>query len=760
MNISDTAKNSLQEYCQKNKLTLPTYDVTTTCQDHAKKFMCKVKVQGHQYNSLWMDNKKDAEKHAATVALVELSKGGHKRLMAPPPRNLSPSHDNQLAVVTKNMDTLNINLNHGHNRNYGLEVDPIYDIKLNQTTGLFDYGKIEFYSPLKQSIVDIEVADDAMFKTKDKMREHLDEKMKATLAVELLQLTENPIERIPLVTQQTKVIKDETGLDVIGLHGDSNSTILDSKHDVLVIIGALFINLIQKDHLNLSDYCIIVVDEAHHIVKDHPFAVLLREYYTKLGKSLQPRIMGLTASPAGKADFFSTLLSLKVMSRVSQCRIVTPLPHSVQEIKKHQNQKDMRIEELSVNKNEQFLITLISRLTQWVKDRFQVKINVPAGLEELFNAGKADQYENQDIDPEEPDTDDYTISTTSSSSKGGLNANLTQIVNLFVAKCIEFLKYGSHMDKEMPPNIKEYCIRLAEKAKFLTPEVKKEVVLQIQSITHSSDNENSTNICKLDKALEILEEHNALHQADPSKDQFRAILFVKTRDSAHQLGEILNNISNKSTRYSFTKCVTVVGHGSNTDGGMSTSKQKEVVEAFRTGKANVVVTTNVLEEGLDVPECNLVIRIDAPSTVTALIQSRGRARHRNSEFVAIIKTIEGHSYRRFLMHEQLLQETIEFLRTGVIPESLSHSIDNTYYYKKELEEIVQKCKSADFDLGFQIKTFSIGNVNSPKFQSILSLATANYQESATAPSKKESREAVCRQVMESFTIYKIIASMN
>ena len=49
----------------------------------------------------------------------------------------------------------------------------------------------------------------------------------------------------------------------------------------------------------------------------------------------------------------------------------------------------------------------------------------------------------------------------------------------------------------------------------------------------------------------------------------------------------------------------------------------------------MLVATSVAEEGLDVGACNLVIRYDAMSTVTALIQSRGRARDKDSTFVVI-----------------------------------------------------------------------------------------------------------------------------
>ena len=41
-------------------------------------------------------------------------------------------------------------------------------------------------------------------------------------------------------------------------------------------------------------------------------------------------------------------------------------------------------------------------------------------------------------------------------------------------------------------------------------------------------------------------------------------------------------------------------------GKMSNSQLKEILSKFRTGAINVLIATNVVEEGLDVSECNLV----------------------------------------------------------------------------------------------------------------------------------------------------------
>lgn len=97
----------------------------------------------------------------------------------------------------------------------------------------------------------------------------------------------------------------------------------------------------------------------------------------------------------------------------------------------------------------------------------------------------------------------------------------------------------------------------------------------------------------------------------------------------------------------------------------SRKQQNEIVEEFREGKViifsffffssfadrqlnedvdldcflqvNVIVATSILEEGLDVQSCNLVVRFDPASTVSSFIQSRGRARMPNSDFLLLVE---------------------------------------------------------------------------------------------------------------------------
>lgn len=59
---------------------------------------------------------------------------------------------------------------------------------------------------------------------------------------------------------------------------------------------------------------------------------------------------------------------------------------------------------------------------------------------------------------------------------------------------------------------------------------------------------------------------------------------------------------------------------------ISQTEFRETMEKFNEGALNVLIATSVVEEGLDVSTCNLVICLNELATVKAFIQMRGRAR--------------------------------------------------------------------------------------------------------------------------------------
>lgn len=64
-------------------------------------------------------------------------------------------------------------------------------------------------------------------------------------------------------------------------------------------------------------------------------------------------------------------------------------------------------------------------------------------------------------------------------------------------------------------------------------------------------------------------------------------------------------------------------------------------------QVNLLVATSVAEEGLDIRQCNVVIRFDLAKTVLAYIQSRGRARKPGSDYILML---ERYLYNIYILY--------------------------------------------------------------------------------------------------------------
>ena len=88
---------------------------------------------------------------------------------------------------------------------------------------------------------------------------------------------------------------------------------------------------------------------------------------------------------------------------------------------------------------------------------------------------------------------------------------------------------------------------------------------------------------------------------DSCSSETRAIVFVRTQLTARRIFDHLE------TKFPNLNPRMVLGHGGHY--GMSwEDDQKPTLRDFRDGETNLLVATSVLEEGLDVSKCDLVIR--------------------------------------------------------------------------------------------------------------------------------------------------------
>lgn len=132
-----------------------------------------------------------------------------------------------------------------------------------------------------------------------------------------------------------------------------------------------------------------------------------------------------------------------------------------------------------------------------------------------------------------------------------------------------------------------------------------------------------------------------------------------------------------------------------TDGlGMTLAEQKSTINKFRNGELNCLFATSAGEEGIDIPDCNIVIRFDLYKTVIQYIQSRGRARHIDSKFYQMVE-IGNYAHRQLVAdiqdHENKVREFCKMLPEDRLITGCDYDIE--YHLSKERSHRVYKVPS-------------------------------------------------------------------
>jgi endoribonuclease Dicer len=194
-------------------------------------------------------------------------------------------------------------------------------------------------------------------------------------------------------------------------------------------------------------------------------------------------------------------------------------------------------------------------------------------------------------------------------------------------------------------------------------EAKSVLVNQIQDFVKrklADEDDLRTNCPKIKKLIEVLSSY-ATHADD---SELRIIVFIRMRSTAKQLLEILQGVP----QLGFLRKGLLIGHGdSSNEKGMKTAKQVQVAKDFREGLINCLIATSVAEEGFDIAACNVVIRFDAMDNVTAFVQSRGRARKSQSDFVVIFREKDGElNLAQIKEQENHMLQAVVHIMTGDI----------------------------------------------------------------------------------------------
>jgi ERCC4-related helicase len=126
-----------------------------------------------------------------------------------------------------------------------------------------------------------------------------------------------------------------------------------------------------------------------------------------------------------------------------------------------------------------------------------------------------------------------------------------------------------------------------------------------------------------------------------SKDQqagLRTIIFVEQRAMVLALAQVLrcSELLDRHRIGTFVGTSTFTGRATSLVDLFNSRSQAQDLEYFREGSKNLMIATNVLEEGIDIPACNRVICFDLPKNLISFVQRRGRARQPDSQYMLFV----------------------------------------------------------------------------------------------------------------------------
>lgn len=389
--------------------------------------------------------------------------------------------------------------------------------------------------------------------------------------------------------QQAKYIRQHTRLRVAYVYGDMNVDLWDEDKwiclfdmvDVIVMTAAILQHVLVHGFISMDRINLIVFDECHHARKNHPYNVIMREFYFPAEEESRPKIFGLTASPfcAGK----SVEDSISLLETNLDCLITTVLPSYNVDLKNIVPRSEERVLMYEAYDGVCSLTELHDKYAPLVKmeDSYcrRTLLSLKYSLDEL----------------------------------GPWCANRVIREEL----CLELNKMANR--------------KLDSKLQKFNEEERSLILNIVQDLKSCAkiDLVDSNLSPKVKLLIELLYMYSS-----QLKEKFCCVIFVERRITAMVLHKLIAEHPKLKT---LIRSAPIVGHSNTFESTMSARSQNAVLRSFKTKMINTLIATSVAEEGLDVPLCSLVVRFDLFQNLVSFVQSRGRARSLKSLFIILCK---------------------------------------------------------------------------------------------------------------------------
>ncbi len=428
----------------------------------------------------------------------------------------------------------------------------------------------------------------------------------------------------PLVEQHfsefERLLTDANVSMLNGLMKDTKRAGIIESGDVIISTPQTISNDLEAGRYDLSGFSLIIYDEAHRGRGDYAYTDVAR--HVRKGA----RSVGMTASPGSSIDRIEEVclnLNLKrIDMRTENDPDVSPFVH------------DTYINRIEVSLPSD--IRDISALLKVMLDHY---------YSELCGLGLASKR----IMPSKG----YLLSIGDSLQRRLSDGGKSSIVfrGLSVNKtCIQLLEAINKVESEGTTVLRRYLERLEAEAaqekggKAAQAIVRRDEYAAVKRILEKTDVEHP----KVSRVMSLVSQKL---QSDPES---KVLVFAQFRDTCEMLAEKLSGIPE-------ARVSMLIGQSK---GGLKQKEQVSLLDGFRSGASNVLVSTSVGEEGLDVSNTDAVVFYEPVPSEIRTIQRRGRTGRKSDGDVYMLiakDTVDEAFERSSIRKEQSMRENLERL---------------------------------------------------------------------------------------------------
>jgi ERCC4-related helicase len=369
-------------------------------------------------------------------------------------------------------------------------------------------------------------------------------------------------------------------------------------------------NDLEEGRLNLKDFGLLVFDEAHRAMKEYAYTSIAKEY---IKQSSCPYILAMTASPGAERKRIQEVCNNLLIEHIEYRSEDDP------DVKPYVNAIDVKWEWLDLPEEFRYIVSILrsmleERIKWLIRNGLIMKGIKWVFKRDLIELGEALRYK---------------LELTMEEQRGLLYiAILNQSSALTLMYCLELIEsQGSY-------SLKAFLDRIDEDGSNAhTLLLKDPQMIEIKTLVEGIVKEHP----KILHLLQLIKDH---HRHEPSSInnvrnspniKSKILVFTQYRDTAKHIVEVLEKNDIKTSRF--------VGQAKRIgDEGMKQDEQAAVLDSFRNSDFDVLVATSIAEEGLDIPEVDLVIFYEPISSEIRYIQRRGRAGRKSSGSVIILAT--------------------------------------------------------------------------------------------------------------------------